>query len=360
MGIEHVYDSRSIEFAEQIRRDTDGYGVDIVLNSLTGAAQRAGIELLAIGGRFVEIGKRDIYGDTRLGLFPFRRNLAFYDVDLALLSISQPANGPRAAEHGVPARPPMASCRCPQSTHYPLAEAATAIRVMSAAEHTGKLVLDIPHAGRSSVVLPPEQAPVFRRDGAYIITGGLGWPWAVPRREDGQRRAAGRIVLTSRSQPNPEGAGDNRAASARSAPTSWWSAATSPSASTAERLVAAATATGLPLRGVLHAAAVVEDATLPNITDELIDRDWAPKVYGAWHLHRGHRRPAAGLVLLVLLGSRPGGLAWSGRIRRGQQLAGRLHPVAPGSGPAGHRDRMGRMGRDRRAPRRWQKAAAPR
>ncbi|WP_415823480.1 KR domain-containing protein, partial [Mycobacterium basiliense] len=40
-----------------------------------------------------------------------------------------------------------------------------------------------------------------------------------------------------------------------------------------------------PLRGVLHAAAVVEDATLTNITDELLDRDWAPKVYGAWHLH---------------------------------------------------------------------------
>ena len=70
MGIEHVYDSRSIEFAEQIRRDTDGYGVDIVLNSLTGAAQRAGFELLAFGGRFVEIGKRDVYGNTRLGLYP--------------------------------------------------------------------------------------------------------------------------------------------------------------------------------------------------------------------------------------------------------------------------------------------------
>src|SRR6202012_5773092 len=54
---------------------------------------------------------------------------------------------------------------------------------------------------------------------------------------------------------------------------------------TAERLVAAATATGLPLRGVLHAAGVVEDATLENISDELIDRDWAPKVYGAWNLH---------------------------------------------------------------------------
>jgi polyketide synthase 5 len=55
--------------------------------------------------------------------------------------------------------------------------------------------------------------------------------------------------------------------------------------STVQRLVANATATGLPLRGVLHAAALVEDATLTNITDELIERDWAPKVYGAWNLH---------------------------------------------------------------------------
>ena len=55
---------------------------------------------------------------------------------------------------------------------------------------------------------------------------------------------------------------------------------------TADRLVAAATATGLPLRGVLHTAGVVEDASLANITDDLLARDWAPKVYGAWHLHR--------------------------------------------------------------------------
>jgi acyl carrier protein len=54
---------------------------------------------------------------------------------------------------------------------------------------------------------------------------------------------------------------------------------------TAPRLVATATATGLPLRGVLHAAAVVDDATLENITDELIERDWSSKVYGAWYLH---------------------------------------------------------------------------
>ena len=112
MGIEHVYDSRSIEFADQIRRDTDGYGVDIVLNSLTGAAQRAGLELLAFGGRFVEIGKRDIYGDTRLGLFPFRRNLVVLRRRPGVDVRQPPASGIRGpAEHGVPARPRTARCR---------------------------------------------------------------------------------------------------------------------------------------------------------------------------------------------------------------------------------------------------------
>nr|WP_083562268.1 type I polyketide synthase [Mycobacterium malmoense] len=283
MGIEHVYDSRSIEFADQIRRDTDGYGVDIVLNSVTGAAQLAGLKLLALGGRFVEIGKRDIYGDTKLGLFPFRRNLAFWGVDLGLMSVSHPQQVSellstvyRLTAEGVL---PM-----PESTHYPLAEAATAIRVMSAAEHTGKLILDIPQAGRSSVVLPPEQAPVFRRDGSYIITGGLGG-LGLFLAEKMAAAGAGRIVLSSRSQPTLKALETIELVRSIGSDVVV-ECGDIAQADTAERLVATASATGLPLRGVLHAAAVVEDATLTNITDELIDRDWAPKVYGAWNLHQ--------------------------------------------------------------------------
>ena len=153
-GIEHVYDSRSVEFAEQIRRDTDGYGVDIVLNSLTGAAQLAGLKLLALGGRFVEIGKRDIYGDTKLGLFPFRRNLAFYGVDLGLMSVSHPGHV-RELLNTVYKLTADGVLPAPESTHYPLAQAATAIRVMSAAEHTGKLVLDVAHAGKQQRGVAP-------------------------------------------------------------------------------------------------------------------------------------------------------------------------------------------------------------
>ena len=283
MGIEHVYDSRSVEFAEQIRRDTDGYGVDIVLNSVFGAAQLAGIKLLAQGGRFVEIGKRDIYGDTKLGLFPFRQNLSFYGLDLGLMSVNQPA-AVRELLSTVYRQTAEGVLPMPESTHYPLAEAATAIRVMGAAEHTGKLLLDIPHAGRSSVVLPPEQAQVFRADGSYIITGGLGG-LGLFLAEKMASAGAGRIVLTSRSAPSQKALETIELVRAVGCDVVV-ECGDIAQADTAERLVTAATATGLPLRGVLHAAAVVEDATLPNITDELIERDWAPKVHGAWHLHQ--------------------------------------------------------------------------
>jgi polyketide synthase 5 len=282
MGIDHVYDSRSLEFAEEIRRDTDGYGVDIVLNSVTGAAQRAGVELLAFGGRFVEIGKRDIYGDTRLGLFPFRRNLTFYALDLALLSFSHP-HRLRDLLNTVYQLTADGVLPMPESTHYPLADAATAIRVMSGAQHTGKLVLDVAHTGRSRVVVPPAQVRVFRDDGAYIVTGGLGG-LGLFLAEKMAAAGCGRIVLTSRSQPTPEALETIERIRAIGAD-AVVECGDIAQPSTAQRLVATATATGLAVRGVLHAAAVIEDATLTNITDELIEHDWAPKVYGAWNLH---------------------------------------------------------------------------
>jgi acyl transferase domain-containing protein/acyl carrier protein len=282
MGIEHVYDSRSIEFAELIRKDTDGYGVDIVLNSLTGPAQRAGLELLALDGRFVEIGKRDVYANTRLGLYPFRRNLTFHYLDMALMVDN---NSKRLGDNLRHLYRLVAdgALPTPESTHYPLVDAANAIRVMSAAQHTGKLVLDAPHRGHSSVVVPPESARVFRGDGSYIITGGLGGLGLFLASEMATA-GCGRIVLTSRSQPTA--AAEEAIARIRATGADIHvECGDIAESATAERLVCAATATGLPVRGVVHAAAVVEDATLTTISDELIDRDWVAKVYGAWHMH---------------------------------------------------------------------------
>jgi len=282
MGIEHVYDSRSTEFAEQIRRDTDGYGVDIVLNSLTGAAQRAGLEVLSIGGRFVEIGKHDVYANTRLGLFPFHRNLTFHYVDLTLMSQSHPKRlgdllgtvYRLVADGQLPV---------PESTRYPLGDGATAVRVMSAAQHTGKLVLDVPQAGHTNVVVSPQQARAFRHDGSYIVTGGLGGI-GLFLAETMAAAGCGRIVLSSRSQPTSKALETIEVMRAMGADIEVECGDIAESG-TAARLVTVATATQLPLRGVLHAAAVFENAMLATMTDELIDRNWAPKVHGAWNLH---------------------------------------------------------------------------
>ncbi|HTQ17456.1 MAG TPA: sulfolipid-1 biosynthesis phthioceranic/hydroxyphthioceranic acid synthase [Mycobacterium sp.] len=281
-GIEHVYDSRTTSFADQIRDDTDGYGVDIVLNSVTGPLQRAGIDLLTFGGRFVEIGKKDIYGDTRVGLFPFRRNLSFYGCDLALMSATHP-HKVRELLKTVFELTAEGKLPTPQITHYPLDEAHTAIRAMAGAQHTGKLLLDVTRTGHSKAVVPPEQVPTFRSDGAYIITGGLGGLGLFLAEKMGAA-GCGRIVLTSRSEPSLKAQETVQLIRATGADiVVECGDITEPE--TARRLVEVATATGLPLRGVLHAAAVVEDATLANITDELIEHDWAPKVYGAWNLH---------------------------------------------------------------------------
>lgn len=68
--MEHVLDSRSLDFTVQVMDVTDGRGVDIVLNSLSGQALARGLEVLRPGGRFIELGKRDFYEDRTLPLRP--------------------------------------------------------------------------------------------------------------------------------------------------------------------------------------------------------------------------------------------------------------------------------------------------
>ncbi len=279
MGIEHVYDSRSVEFAALIRRDTQGYGVDVVLNSGTGAAQRAGLELLASGGRFVEIGQRNAHGDAQLGPLPLGRNVVFSTVDLPLLADHHPdrirhllATVYRLVADG--------SLPVPECTRHPLLDAANVIRAMSDARHTGKLVLDVGAVSPIPVVVAPEQAPVFRRDGAYIVAVGQGDP-ALLLAEHMSAGGAGRIVLSAPQQPAAQWVERIRAAGADVVVEC--GDVTDPD--TARRLVAAATATGLAVRGVLHAAAVTEHCALSDIAAEQMEGSWAPTVHGAWNLH---------------------------------------------------------------------------
>ena len=82
LGVTDVMDSRSLSFADEIAERTGGRGVDVILNSLSGEALNLGVASLAPYGRFVELGKSDIYKNSRLQLLPFRKNLSLFSVDL--------------------------------------------------------------------------------------------------------------------------------------------------------------------------------------------------------------------------------------------------------------------------------------
>ena len=75
-----MIDSRRGDFAESVMKMTDGKGVDVVLNALAGEAIPMGLSCLAEFGRFIEIGKRDIYQNARIPLRPLRNNASFHVV----------------------------------------------------------------------------------------------------------------------------------------------------------------------------------------------------------------------------------------------------------------------------------------
>jgi NAD(P)-dependent dehydrogenase (short-subunit alcohol dehydrogenase family)/acyl carrier protein len=145
-------------------------------------------------------------------------------------------------------------------------------------------VVTVPRTGRYRVPESPKRFTPFRRDGAYIITGGLGG-LGLFLADAMFAAGAGRLILNARSRPTDAATTMLVAMRARGTEVEVISANIA-EPSTARRLVEAATATGLPLRGVLHGAAVVEDGILSSVTEERLHRNWAPKVEGAWHLHK--------------------------------------------------------------------------
>ncbi|MGP2438642.1 SDR family NAD(P)-dependent oxidoreductase [Streptomyces sp. JW3] len=283
LGVAHVMDSRTLDFADRVRELTGGRGVDVVLNSLTGPAQSASLDLLAHRGRFLELGKRDIYADTRLGLLPFRRNVTFASVDVLMMLREAPdvlAEGYRelAALLADGTLPPL------PVTARPVAEASSAFHTMASARHTGKLVLTWPAEGTDTLPVRPADVPVVRPDASYLVTGGLGGLGLLVARWLAER-GAGAVLLTSRSAPGPAARAALDALTAGHGTRVEVVRGDLAEPGVADRLVRAAQDTGHPLRGVVHAAAVVEDATVATLSADLLDTVWRPKATGAWLLH---------------------------------------------------------------------------
>jgi acyl transferase domain-containing protein/surfactin synthase thioesterase subunit len=282
LGVEHVFDSRSFAFAEEVRSASGGTGVDVVLNSLQGDYIVKSLELLKPCGRFLEIGKKDIYENFKLGLRPFGNNLNYSAIDIDRLLLEVPGLCRQVMNEVLSGVSSGALPALPR-TEFGAARVGEAFRYMVAAKQTGKIV--VTYEDNETVALHP--APIrgnlFAADASYLVTGGLSGfglrtaQWLV---ENG----AGTVVLVGRRGRIDD---QNRSSIA-------WMQAQGASVIvekadvSVEQDVAALLGRFKdrpPLRGIFHAAMVLDDVVLATMTQEQFMRAVIPKVDAGWHLH---------------------------------------------------------------------------
>ncbi len=267
LGIKHIYNSRTLDFADQIMADTDGQGVDIVLNSLTsdGFVEK-GLSILAPQGRFLEIAGINVWEEAQVKAF--RPDVAYHRIVMSLEpSVMRPMFETLMAQFTAKTLQPV------PHTPFPIQEAVQAFRFMQQAKHIGKIVL----------TQPEERQIEIQAEASYLITGGLSGlgllvaRWLV-------EQGAQHLVLVGRSQPKT----DAQTQLAELAELG------------AQVTVAQADVTNLaqmegvlarideahPLRGIVHSVGVLDDAQLPQQTWERFIKVLNPKMVGAWNLHQ--------------------------------------------------------------------------
>jgi acyl transferase domain-containing protein/dienelactone hydrolase/acyl carrier protein len=281
-GVLEVADSRSTTFADDIRRWTDGRGVDVVVNALAGEMLRKSLDLLAPFGRFVELGEADIAADQFLSLAPFQRALSFHAFDYDQMMALEPGYVRRCMREvadlydGGALVPPLV-------TEVPAGETDAAFRAMSHSDHIGKIVVRM---GREPVSVPASSLPgsPVRADATYVITGGLGGLGRTVARMLADRGARHLVLVGKTGVATAE---------AERAVRDLAEAGVNVHVLRADvgdrglvRDVFARIRTELPpVRGVFHAAADFDDVVLSATDPARLIAATRPKADGAWNLH---------------------------------------------------------------------------
>jgi len=284
LGVEHVFDSRSLAFADEILAITGGRGVDVVLNSLAGEAINRNLQVLKPFGRFLELGKRDFYQNTKIGLRPFRNNISYFGIDADQLMSERPdltrrlfGDMMQLFREGILSPLPY--------REFDANDVVESFRYMQQARQIGKIVVTYRTPIQQVFSAPVAQAQSLQldADGTYLVTGGLSGfglrtaQWLVDK-------GARRLALLGR-----RGAATEEAQPALAA---WREQGIEVQALACDitdraqlRSVLASVQASAPLRGIVHAATVFEDGLIRNLTGEQLQRVLEPKAMGAQYLH---------------------------------------------------------------------------
>ena len=280
LGADHVLDSRSNTFVEEVRAITET-GVDVVLNSLAGEAMERGISCLRPFGRFVEIGKRDYISNTHVGLRPFRKNLSYFGVDIDQLMLGNSDVGQEAFAELMKQLEEGELSPLP----YTVFKANAILEAFHLMQHSG-------HIGKI-VVLPPTPDLVTRANrpftanpaGTHVITGGFGgfgWEAAKWLADRGARH----LVLLGRRGAASDEAKAGLAQLAQRGVQIYAEPCDIADRRQVERVFQQINHTMPPVVGVLHCAMVLDDGLLANLDEERFHRVMAPKVLGTDNLDR--------------------------------------------------------------------------
>lgn len=310
MGVDHVLDSRSLSFAEDIMEITQGKGIDMVLNSLAGEAINRNLSILKPFGRFLELGKRDFYENTRIGLRPFRNNITYFGIDADQLMNERPELTAKLFgevmdlfEKGILHALPF--------TRFEARDVVQAFRFMQQSQQIGKIVVTyrngIPAVSpmnavntvnvihqvnggnrvngvNSSRLLTASTADKLQLDSkaSYLVTGGLGG-FGLRSAQWLAEKGARHLILLGRRGPDT----DEARAGIESLEALGVKISAYPCDMTDQDALASVVTPWLgQLKGVIHAAAVIEDSLIENLSAEQFERVLRPKVTGALNLHK--------------------------------------------------------------------------
>ncbi len=276
IGVEQVMSSRTLDFAEEVMAITQGQGVNIVFNSLNGEFITKNFEVLGQGGRFIEIGKLGIWDQRQVQ--ELRPDVSYFPFDLLDISLHNPSSIAAMLKELMQDFRQSTLKPLPHKV-FPIENVVNAFRYMAQAKHIGKVVVSVPSMTVGADVLAREP---MRSDSSYLITGGLGAlglkvaHWMV---EQGVRHL---ILAGRRGATDAAKSVDSLLAAGAQVFVAQVDVSKQEDVA---RLLETVQASMPPLRGIVHAAGVLDDGVLLQQNWERFSRVMAPKVQGAWNLH---------------------------------------------------------------------------
>lgn len=282
LGIQHVLDARFPTFVDAIMKATDDRGVDVIVNTLEDESSQHSIMALAPFGRFVQMAQHNPHKKESWSLNSMGRNITFMSVDLdhllkrreTISYLLEDISEQFKTETFKPVR-----------THVFPADRATEAFQHVQNHGLGKAVIDM--RGTAPMQLLPEQKEpnLFRAEGSYLITGGFGsFGLELAHWMGGQ--GVKQLVLTGR-KGNVTPESKQMVAKLESKGIRVMSVSMDVSnPSEVKKLIDNIQKTMPPLMGVIHLAAVLDDALIMDLNPQRVTNVMKPKVLGAWNLHQ--------------------------------------------------------------------------